>query len=77
MILKTVLQSYSIFRHVSVVATTIVRERSQTVQSCTQRCYKTQFVLLCIRNRMNFTASINVELGNRWVCSGVENCPAR
>jgi hypothetical protein len=68
-----VLQSYYILRHVSVVATTIFRERPQTVQSYKQRCYKAQFVLLCIQNRIHFTVSISVELGNRWVCGGAEN----
>ena len=33
-----VLQSYSIFLHVSVVSTTIIRERSQTVLSWKEQC---------------------------------------
>ena len=72
MILKTALQSYSIFRHVSVVATTIIREGSQTVLSWKQRCYTAQFVLLCTRNRIHFTVSINIEPGKHWVCGDLE-----
>jgi hypothetical protein len=59
---KKVLQCYSIFRHVSVVAITIISERSQTVLGWKQRSYKAQFVLLCIRNRIHFTVSIIVFL---------------
>jgi hypothetical protein len=41
MILKKALQSYSIFQHVSVVATPIIGEKLE------QRCYKALFILLC------------------------------
>lgn len=73
MIFKKVLHSYSIFRHVSVLATTtIIRERSQAFLSWEHRCCKALFVLLYIRSRIHLTVSIDVERGNRCVCGGVE-----
>ena len=50
-IFKKALKRFSIFRRVSVVATTVIRERSQRVLSWKQRCYTAQFVLLFICKR--------------------------
>ena len=71
MILKKVLQSYSVFRQVSVVATTIIRDSSQRVlrwNNADLRHFLSCYVLVL----MSTAVSISVELGNRWVCGGVE-----
>lgn len=47
------------------VATTIIREMSQTAVGWKKRRYKSQFVLY-IRNRIHFTMSICVKTQRRW-----------
>jgi hypothetical protein len=68
MILKSVLQNYSILRHVPMVTTTITRERSQTVLSWNNAALK-HSLSCCVPI---ITVSISAGLGNRWVCCGVE-----
>jgi hypothetical protein len=63
---NNVLQSYSIFRHVSMLATSIMRESSLTVLSWNNSAIKP-----CTRSRIHFTVAINVQLGKHRVSDGV------
>jgi hypothetical protein len=67
---KRLLQNHSIFQHVLVAATSIIRASSPC--KLEHHRYKTLFILLCIRSKIHFTTFISVKLGKHWMRSGVE-----